>query len=239
MSATILDNLLAIVVGTVLLMTLLILQVRQRQSAVDETIHSSVWEHVHEAVELLRNDAANILNRDQADDAFPNPGNTAYAPRFRVDTTAAGFTERLLFPALVQDTLGGAFEEAQVGYRLVVATTSTGDTLVVRLNGEDRIAHRLQRAVLKVADMPSAGTSLPPTSLYQDVTPGVLVDFEVGFVGSPLEPVRDGDAPDGFSAVRIAATGALARLDAISSDQANTRETNGVRITATARPVNL
>lgn len=233
------DHLTAIVIGTILLMTIFILQMRQSQSAVDETIHSSVWEHVHEAVEIVRNDTANLMNEDQATKDFPS----GLVPIVAVDTTASGgLTQRFLFPARVRDTVGDTLVPAQVGYRLVPhlnLSSSPVDTFTVRMNGEDRPLFRLQRAVLKVTDMTGLPSAVPDPSLYQDITANLLVDFEIGLIGSALEPRRSGSAPDGFSAVRIAATGGLDRLDAISSEQANTRETNGVRITATARPVNL
>ena len=238
MLAPLLDHLTAIVVGTVILLTLLILQTRQQQTAVDETVHSSVWEHVHQAVELIRNDTANMLNHEQAEDAFPNPSNAAFAYRLEVDTTAEGLTHSFLFPALVRDTVGASLSEAQVAYRLVPHTDPVTDsTLTVVLNGAVRDLYKLQRAVLKTTDMTT--TSVPADALYDDITAGVLVDFEIGLVGAPLDPVRVGGPPNGFSAVRIAATGSLDRLSQISTDQANTRETNGVRVTATARPVNL
>lgn len=231
------DHLTAIVIGALLLMTLFILQMRQQQTSVDETIHSSVWEHVHEAVEVIRNDTANLMNDEQATAAFPPTA----PPLLEVDTTAVGgLTRRFLFPARVRDTDSDPLEPAQVGYRIVAQMDASGTSpITVRLNGADRPVYKLQRAVLKTADMTGLSSAEPDPGDYQDITANLLVDFEIGLVGSAIEPQRSGVAPSGFSAVRIAATGALDRLEDLSSEQANTRETNGVRITATARPVNL
>ena len=251
--APLLDHLTAIVIGTIVLITLFVLQSRQRLTAVDETIHLSVREYTQEALGTLGGDLNNAINerRARADtsiggfrSSFDPVENAAYMSSpiarthaspvpgdylFGVDTLANGMTGWLAFPAWI-GTAAGGFKSAQVIYRLVPEVDTTGAPETAFVNGQARELYRLERWTSFTPD----GTD--PSSGFQPISGGIIADFRVELVGYSTEPVRKGPAPDGVHAVRVSINGAVDRLAAISTGQANTRESNGVRLAATYRP---
>ena len=256
MLSPLLDHLTAIVVGTVILMTLFVLQTRQRLTSVDETIHLSVREYTQNALGTVSGDLGNAIGERRArtdtlvggfrtlsmtdpvkNAAFLGGFRTHAAPKagdylFGADTLANGMTGWLAFPSRVT-VGGGRLRSAQIVYRLQADTMAGGAPRTAFVNGQDRQLYYLERWTSFAPD----GTD--PASGFERVSGGIVTDFRAELVGFSTEPVRKGAAPDGVHSIRLTMSGAVDRLDQISTDQINTREANGVRLSTTVRPSDL
>lgn len=239
--APLLDNLVAVVVGTTLLIALVLLQTRQRQVAVDETVHHIVRGHIESAMEVLTSDVDNMMNRVQADAAFP-PGYP-----FRLDTATVtgmmGSTRQFAFPSRIDtSTTNAPLVPALVVYRTV---DPTGGPDSVRVGETWRRVFQLQRATA----LAGPGPAPPPlpnlnTLAYAAVSSGVIMEFQAVLVGENVttgaaEVVRDGMAPAGLNSVQLSLAGGIAKVDSLAGGQVNPRQLNATRLSVTRRPVNL
>ena len=267
MFASLFDNLTAIVIGTVLITTMLTLQMRQRIERVDETIHHSIREHVQETMNTLAEDVQNAMSENAAGRAFAlqsataNDGenvafqtaarapSTGNAPDFLfgVDTLSTGemtewfaFPTRLENPAVQNYTASGdSIMAAQVVYRLV-------PNLVTTPSGPDTLRVSVQGDSLNTFRLERAVTFSPhgtdlPSSDFEPVSAGVFVDFDVEIVSlNSTTGTRAGKAPMGARAIRISLYGALPHgTGRLSNEQRNMRAMNAVRLSTTFRPKDL
>ena len=227
------DNLVAVVVGTVLLVALVVLQTRQRQVAVDDTVHHVVRGYVNSVMATLTDDVDNMMSATQAEAVF-GPG----LP-FLVDTATApgmmGSTSVLAFPTKAETAgPGSPLAPALVIYR-VTDPDSGPDS--VRVGETWRRVFRLDRAVAP----PDSVTASKPLAAYSydPVSPGVIMEFRADLVGDGSVAVRSGPRPDKLHSVRLSIAGGLAKVDSLSGGSVNPRQLNATRLSVTRRPVNL
>jgi hypothetical protein len=258
MFASLLDHLAAIVIGTVLLMTMFVLQMRQRIERVDETLHHSVREHVQETMNTLAEDLQNAMSVEAAEREFDGQNVALASPGVRYQATpdggdflfgldslasSSGLTGWFAFPTRLEDPdNGNQLTPAQVVYRLapVLETDTEGnvDTVSVSVGGVSQHTFRLERFVTFTPD----GTA-PADADFAPVSVGAIVDLDIELVAmnsdNNVTSVAPGPVPPAAHAVRVSMAGALPGASRLSSDQYNTRALNATRISATIRPGDL
>lgn len=230
MSAFLLDNLIAVVVGTVLVVTLLTLRVRDQQEAVSEVISHGVRVQVHEAFEVIGDDLENMWSPEEAVEAS-GTSLDASALNWDADTLSSGFTQRFRFPASVQlDTTATNRALAEVTYELIPST----DTVWVSATAQFR--HTLVRTVSFARLTPAYTPQVIRDTLSRD-----LIDLRLGYVEGvdDTDIVWDGPAPPATHSVYLSATAARPGPRRLSQEQANVGFTNAVSYGTTYSPKNL
>lgn len=162
----VLDNLIAIVVGSVLLGGLLILQQRNQQAAVEATQRYRAQAMASDMTASLEREIENVRSRAETERAFAVGAGGSLGPdtyRFRLRRDAADeVTTVFEFPTAADPNSLTASGTMIVGYH----TTATGDS--VHVDGADRPLYRVTRYQFE------RGGPVRQTSVYERV-----IDFDV------------------------------------------------------------
>lgn len=135
--AAIFDHLTAIIVGTVLVGTLLFVQMRRQESAIETTVRNRVEWQADEFLSVVQRDLENMSTPAQARHAF---GSDRFTIRRRLMADGVtGYTQQISFPTLAVPQDGAASPLAIVSYEM----TPTGET--VRVGETDRPTYRITR----------------------------------------------------------------------------------------------
>lgn len=163
--AFILDNLIAILVGTTLLVALVFVQQRGQQSAIDATSRYQSQRMASGLASTIERDVENIRTRAQTQTAFGGTsGTTTYRFSLRRETGTDGetYTSQFAFPTLLDPSLGDDSPVMMVTYHV----EPTGESALV--DGVDRPLYQVTRYEFERGGTVQA----------QGTTSG-LVDFEV------------------------------------------------------------
>ena len=176
----ILDNLTAVVVGTTLLVSLLFVQQRGQQSAVEASTRYQAQQTTSTFAATIERDVENIRTRAQSDSAFAG-GATTYRFTLRrgAGPDGATYTRQFTFPTLQNPSLGLASPIVIVTYHL----EPTGETL--RIGGDDRPVFQATRYVYE------RGGSVTSTG-----TLGGIVDFDVTAYGETGARILEAEVVD-------------------------------------------
>lgn len=217
------DHLTAIVVGTLLIVTLLTIQMRDRQTSINDTVNHTVRAQLYEAMDVVKDDVMNMRSPEQAE---TETGATGFS--WSADTLTAGvtgLTSRFTFPASVQqDETMTNRSIGQVTYRLF----ARGGT--VSVGGVQQPLHTLVREV---------AYSAAPTSV--DTLSYALVDFRMGFISSLVadQTVWQGSAQPTTHSIHLSVSAARPGTDQLTGDVKNVGFTNAVSHGTVLEPTNL
>ena len=209
-----LDHLTAVVAGTVVLLTLMTLQTRDRVEVVEGTVSDVARKLATSTADVLAQEFDNALSEPMARAALGG-----YRCRLVRDATNER-TSTVEVPAYVRTTQGGAAVPAHVQYRL----QDTGRTVAV--GGRTLRTYRLLREV-------DRGSGYAAATVIAD---GV-VDFDVKFRGRATETFA-GAPPLRFSQIEFQVVIATPPPRALPG-RTRTRETNSARASFTVRPPNF
>ena len=227
--AFILDQLLAIVVGAMLIVTLLTLQFRERQAAISNTIGHTVRKTLNETMEPVADDIENMWSPDKAGGGVVSVDTFTSGPY-----VGHGITRFVQFPAEARFGTSDANRAmAQVTYQLY----PTGTT--ANVSGEIYEQFGLVRTVDFSAFSASSGYNGPTLT---DTLAPLLIDFKVGYIeglnsGSTMR--RTGAPTDLTHAVHLSALGARPAPDSTITGRATRIPFNAVPYGKTYRLLNF
>ncbi|HEX9951701.1 MAG TPA: hypothetical protein VGB53_08030 [Rubricoccaceae bacterium] len=214
--SAIFDHLIAILVGAVLVGTLLFVQMRRQESAIETTVRNRVEWHADEFLSVLQRDVENMRTVAQTQHAF---GFDRYTIRRGRGTDGTGYTSQFSFPTLADPDLGVASPVAIVSYEAV----PTGQT--VRVGTVNRPTYAVTRYEYR------RGGTVQRTG-------GAVGVLELNIISLPKGGGEEADGITGRSdvafQVRVSVV-AAAPLGRRASDQATTTLQNAVRRAATVR----
>ena len=171
MLAPLLDHLTAVVVGTILIVTLLSLQMRERQTGIVDTINHTVRVQLNEAMEAVSDDVMNMRSPESAETATGMLGGTF---KWSASLLASGETGTISFPsAVLQDPTTLLRAYGQVTYRLLPSGGSVG------VQGVRKPLYTLVREV----DYSVTGSAQPADL---DTLSRSLTSFRMGFVSGVI-----------------------------------------------------
>ena len=227
----ILDHLLSVIIGATLIVTLLTIQFRERQTAISNTVAHTVRISMNETLEPVADDIENIWS----------PARLGNVGTIDVDTfqmgpyVGRGLTRSFRFPAKVRvsATDSSLRATAQVQYDLVPLGTQANVT------GEWHDQFGLVRTIdfSPYGDPLSAGVSIGPDTLSR-----LLIDFKVGYIeglNSGSMMTRRGAPDDDAHAVHLSALGARPAPDSTLRGRATETPFNAVPFSRTVRLLNF
>ena len=234
--AFIIDNLTAVIVGGILLVTMLTLQMRDRQEAVADTISHGVRQQLYGAIEIGGEDLENMRSPDAAAaeavllfdaSASLDPDDLSWD----ADTLGSGSTGRFRFPTSVRlsDTPTDR-ALAEVTYTLIPSM----DT--VHVAGAVQYRHTLVRTASFVRLSPNTTPDTQVDTLSHD-----LISLRLGFVSGVVEEnvTRQGDAPTSTHSVSLSTMAARPGPADLSTEVRNVGFSNAVSYGGTFTPKNL
>jgi hypothetical protein len=212
------DHIIAVIVGTVLIVTAFAVQQRGSQRTVESAIHGNLQGQTLSFVGTLERDVENM--RTDREGAF-RLGYPA-AELVRVERDAAGGTTLLRFPTLLnpEDPTSSAlvaYRREAAGETVRIGVTPTGQP-------RSRSVYRLVRYVNTGGTWRAAGGS-----------PSIVVSFTAALVGADGTTQTAGAAPDPLDRVEFVVETAQAGAGRRSADQADVGRTNATRYAATPR----
>ncbi len=217
-----LDNAAAVIVLSVVALTVGLVQQRGQQASAEAVVHDMVKAKAEALMEVLKGD---LQNMGAASDPFAE--SDTMATYFDCEGAFDGTrTTRLRF-STVDDPEADDPDPLEVEYRLDPVLTPSGQPRTVRIGNAEHPLYEMER----LAGGASAGRS-----------GAVLTRFliEVATEDADFEPVTDcpGSNPEGSDvrAVRVSFVAALAPIERLSSDQAATSVTNVTRYGLTMHP---
>ena len=212
---SLLDHLTALAAGTILLLAIATLQMRDRVETVETTVSDVAQAQATAAADVLAQEFDNVLSKTMAVAALGQ-----YRCMLVRDATNSRTTS-IEVPAFVRTVRGGPVRAATVRYRL----KSTGRTVAVGATAQP--VYQLTREV----DTGSGGYSTPA------VVADGLVDFDVKFRGRASETFAGGP-PLRFSQIAFQLVVAVPPAHALPG-RVRTRQTNTARAVLAVRPPNL
>ena len=234
--AFLIDNLTAVVVGTILILTLLTLQMRDRQEAVADTISHGVRQQLYGAIEIVGEDLENMRSPQAAaaEAAVLSGGSISVDPAdlsWNADTLSSGSTSLFRFPTSVRLSETPTDRAlAEVTYALIPSMET------VHVGGAVQQRHTLVRTASFVRLSPSTTPATQVDTLSRD-----LISLRLGFVSGVVEDnvTRQGAAPASTHSVSLAATAARPGPADLSTDVRNVGFSNAVTYGGTFTPKNL
>ena len=216
--SSVFDQLIAVLVGSIVVLTLLVLQTRDRTEAVRGAVAAAAHARATTALHILAQDLDNTMSKAQATREF-GPG---YVYRCRLARSADDERTVLIeVPTAVRSSPTAAPAWGHVRYTLV----DGGGTVRV---GRVDVPHY---TVLREVDLGSGyGT---PQPIAQNVT-----DLDVVFRGR-LHQSSNGSPPPRFAGIGAALDLALPTGQQVTSDQVSTTVMNRASAAVALRPPNL
>ncbi|HEX8299836.1 MAG TPA: hypothetical protein VF594_11810 [Rubricoccaceae bacterium] len=214
--SAIFDHLIAILVGAVLVGTLLFVQMRRQESAIETTVRNRVEWHADEFLSVLQRDVENMRTVRQTQTAF---GFDRYTLEREDGPDGMGYTSQFSFPTLADPSLGAASPVAIVSYH----ATPTGQK--VRVGQTERWTYTVTRSEYR------RGGTVRRTG-------GAVGVLELNVMSVPKTGAEQSDdvrsRSDVAFQVRVSVV-AAAPVGRRASDQRTTTLQNAVRRAATVR----
>jgi hypothetical protein len=211
---TLLDQLTAIAAGTFVLVALLTLQMRDRLSAIEDTVSDAAQQRATSAADVLAQEFDNTLSETMA-------MATLGVYRCRLVRDAANdLTTTVEIPAYTRTVQGGTVRAASVRYQMQATTR------MVAVGTRTRRVYQLTRQL-------DTGSGYGTAAVVAD---GV-VDFDVKFRGRASETFV-GAPPLRFSQIAFQIVVAVPAPRAMPG-RTRTQQTNSARAVLTVRPPNL
>lgn len=209
-----LDHLSAIIVGTILIGTLLVFQMRERTNSLDEAMRYELQARGEAVMGSLSQDLDNLVTEADAGDLGLS------VVRCRIERHPGGVVKTLECPGQIETALG-AIEPGTVRYwtRPDGAAYTVGDSV--------RTAYTLYRDISTSSGAPS------------QVAAQAVVGFDVAFFAATGARVADGEAPPDLQALRFRLDLASDGTDSLAGDQKAERAINVAQFGHTVRPPNL
>lgn len=204
------DHIIAILVGTSLLVALLFVQQRGGQTAIEATVHHTAQTQTADFIDMFERDMENMQG----------PARGGMTPRL---WASGGQTTRVRFHTLADPSLGENSPLVAVTYEL----EDTPRTLMV--NGAAQPLSRIARY---------ANSTGP--YVYTGGTAVNVLDFDVRFFARDMsDETTSGNAPDEFGMVRVSLEVGTATPAQQAADQAATSRGNLTRQAYTFRPLTM